>query len=93
MQQVDVFPSNSKISKANDAYRPMCKLSLLNVLLGLSLSLGRVGREHLSLTGAAAAGPGNEREAELVGGLTWATLLIGKMLIWYLSSKLNFCER
>lgn len=51
-----------------------------------------LGREHMSLTGAAAAGPGKEWQAELVGGLTWVLLLTWKMLLW-LSSKLNFCER
>lgn len=54
------FPVIPKYSKANNAYKTMCKLSL-NILLGVSLSLGRVGREHMSLTGAATVGIGNEK--------------------------------
>lgn len=42
----------------------MGKLSLLNTLVGISLALGRVGREHTSLTAAATVG-----NAALVGGL------------------------
>lgn len=77
------FPVIPKYSKSIYAHRPMCKLSL-NILLGLSLSLGQVGREHMSLTGTATG---------LAGGLTLVLLLIGKMLLWYISSKLNFCQR
>lgn len=93
VQQVNVFPSNSKVFKANYAYKTMCKLSLLNILLGISLFLGW-GGGSTSLTVAATVGIGNEWQAELAGGL----LELGHVAdlqnaVWYISSKLHFCER
>lgn len=37
------FPVIPKYSKANYAYKTMCKLSLVNILLGISLYLGQAG--------------------------------------------------
>lgn len=53
------FPVSPKYSKANDAYKTMCELSLLNILLGVSFFLGQ-GGGSTSLTGVAAVGIGHE---------------------------------
>lgn len=53
------FPVIPKYSKANYAYKTMCELSILYILLEISLFLGQ-GGGSTSLTAAATVGIGNE---------------------------------
>lgn len=88
------FPVILKYSKANYAYK-MCicvSCDLLTFCSGSAFSLGRLEGAHVPHRGCYCW---NWKwvEAELAGGLSWVMLLICKMLLWYINSKLYFCER